>query len=101
MHAVDQVFSIYAGTRGHLDKVPVEQVRDWETAFLKFIHEQKNDIWQKITDSPQLDDETIDEIDKQIEALEDDKSKLYDKVTSVEGICPLCRNWHYPHCGKT
>ena len=55
MDVTDQVFSIYTGTRGHLDKVPLKEVHAWEEAFLKFIHEQKKDLWQKITDSRQLD----------------------------------------------
>ena len=54
-----------------------------------------------LSDETQADLDAIDAIDKEIEALEDAKDKLYDKVTSAEGICPLCRNWHYPHCGKT
>ncbi|MGB6043949.1 MAG: F0F1 ATP synthase subunit alpha [Pirellulales bacterium] len=58
MHVVDQVLSIYAGTRGYLDKIPVEQVREWEESFLRFIREQKNEIWQKIEESQGLDDET-------------------------------------------
>jgi len=88
LHVTDQVLIIYAGTRGHLDKVPIEQVRDWETAFLNFIHEQKKDIWQKITDSRQLDDETIDEIDKALAEFQEifsagqDEGKKKETVTA-------------------
>ena len=56
MHVTDQVLSIYAGTHGHLDKVPLAEVHAWEEGFLKFIHEEKKALWQKITDSRQLDD---------------------------------------------
>ncbi|REJ65039.1 MAG: F0F1 ATP synthase subunit alpha [Planctomycetota bacterium] len=59
MHVVDQVLSIYAGTRGHLDKVPVEEVAQWEKAFLHFIREQKYEIWKAIDDSGELSDETV------------------------------------------
>jgi F-type H+-transporting ATPase subunit alpha len=38
MHVADQVMSIFAGTRGFLDDVPVSQVRGWEAAFLKYMH---------------------------------------------------------------
>ena len=41
MHVTDQVLSIYAGTRGHLDKVRSSEVHDWESEFLKYMHEQK------------------------------------------------------------
>ena len=37
MHVIDQVLSIYAGTRGYLDDVPVDQVPQWEREFLEFM----------------------------------------------------------------
>ena len=33
----DQVMTMYAGTRGFVDKVGVERVREWETAFRRFM----------------------------------------------------------------
>jgi F-type H+-transporting ATPase subunit alpha len=44
MHVVDQVLSIYAGTKGFLDKVPIKQVAAWEDQFLRYMREQKSDI---------------------------------------------------------
>ena len=41
MNVIDQVLMIYAGTRGHLDKVPVNEVQAWEKDFLTFMHDQK------------------------------------------------------------
>ncbi len=58
MPVTDQVLSIYAGTQGHLDDVPVEQVPVWEQEFLQFIHEQKIEIYNKIEETRSLDDET-------------------------------------------
>ena len=58
MHVTDQVLIIYAGTRGHLDKVPMEEVRQWQLQFLDFVHKQKRELWQRITDSHDLDDES-------------------------------------------
>ena len=55
MDVVDQVMIIYAGTRGYLDKIEIKQVAAWEKAFLKFIHEQKPQIHQKITETKDLD----------------------------------------------
>ncbi len=63
MHVTDQVLSIYAGTRGHLDKIAVEEVAAWEEAMLRFFHDQKRPLWQKITDTRQFDDETAAEVD--------------------------------------
>ena len=34
MDVIDEVLSIYAGTRGHLDKVPRDEVAAWEKEFL-------------------------------------------------------------------
>ena len=58
MNVVDQILSIYAGTRGYLDEIPIEQVAAWEEEFLQFIHEQKNDIWTKLEQTGDLDDDT-------------------------------------------
>jgi len=63
MHVTDQVMVIFAGTRGRLDRVPVEQVRQWETRFLEFIHDKKQDLWQRLTDSGRMDDEFAAELD--------------------------------------
>jgi F-type H+/Na+-transporting ATPase subunit alpha len=61
MHVIDQVLSIYAGTRGHLDRVPIHQVRDWEKAFLAFIHERRLELWNQLDQlmdlTPELDRE--------------------------------------------
>ena len=51
LDVVDQVFAIYAGTRGHMDKIPNEEVPQWEEGLLEFIHEQKQDLWNKIKES--------------------------------------------------
>ena len=59
MDVVDQVLSIYAGTRGHLDKIPIKRSATLGKDFLTFMREQKSDIWKKITDSKQLDDDTM------------------------------------------
>jgi F-type H+-transporting ATPase subunit alpha len=59
LNVIDQVFIIYAGTRGHLDKVPVTEVSRWEKEFLTFMRDQKPEIRQKIEDVKDLDDETI------------------------------------------
>jgi F-type H+-transporting ATPase subunit alpha len=44
MHVIDQVMSIFAGTRGYLDKVPIRQVAAWEEQFLQFMREQRPDV---------------------------------------------------------
>ena len=44
MHVMDQILSIYAGTRGFLDDVPVAEVAAWEQAFLKFMHDRRQEL---------------------------------------------------------
>ena len=44
LSAIDQVMSIYAGTQGHLDEVPRNDVSRWETDFLTFIRERKPEL---------------------------------------------------------
>jgi len=46
LDVVDQILIIYAGTRGHLDKVPIEEVREWESMFLTFMRDQKSEVRQ-------------------------------------------------------
>ncbi|MDR1382971.1 MAG: F0F1 ATP synthase subunit alpha [Planctomycetaceae bacterium] len=64
MHVTDQILVIYAGTRGFLDKFELSQISNWEPEFLDYIHTEKRDLWQKITDEKKLSDE----IKSQIEA---------------------------------
>ena len=44
LNVVDQVLIIYAGTRGHLDKVPVDEVPAWEKSSSTFMHDQKPEV---------------------------------------------------------
>jgi len=58
MDVFDEVLSIYAGTRGHLDKIPRDQVAEWERDFLAFVREQKSEIRKKIVETKKLEDDT-------------------------------------------
>ena len=59
MHVTDQVLSIFAGTRGYLDAVPLEEVRPWLDGLLAFLRNEKPAIWQKITATRVIDDENL------------------------------------------
>jgi F-type H+-transporting ATPase subunit alpha len=50
MNVVAQVMILYAGTRGHLDKVERGQVRAWEQQFLHFMAEQRPQVRTTVTD---------------------------------------------------
>jgi len=64
MHVIDQVLMIFAGTRGHLDKIPANEVPTWEKQFLTFMHDQKSEVWDALDSKKEL----TDEITKQIES---------------------------------
>jgi len=64
MHITDQILSIYAGTKGYLDKVPLPEVPAWERAFQEFVRNRKSDLWQTITDTQKVDDETTAKLDQ-------------------------------------
>lgn len=57
MHVIDQVLSIFAGINGYLDDVPVNQVRQWEAAFLQFIHDRKQALWDELNARRDLNEE--------------------------------------------
>ncbi|MEX1042761.1 MAG: F0F1 ATP synthase subunit alpha [Pirellulaceae bacterium] len=52
-----QVLSIYAGTTGHLDNVPVVDVLRWESEYLQFVEEKHPTIAQKLLETKDLTDE--------------------------------------------
>jgi F-type H+/Na+-transporting ATPase subunit alpha len=54
----EQVVSIFLGTGGHLDSVPVEDVRRFETEFLDHIRASEESILSDIRESQKLSEET-------------------------------------------
>jgi F-type H+-transporting ATPase subunit alpha len=52
----EQVAVIYAGTQGHLDKVPVARVREWEAGFVRFLRSERADVLAEIDKQKALDD---------------------------------------------
>jgi F-type H+-transporting ATPase subunit alpha len=52
----EQVAVIYAGTQGHLDKVPVAKVREWEAGFVRFLKSERPDVLAEIEKKKALDD---------------------------------------------
>lgn len=54
MEVAEQIISIYAGTRGHLDEVPVDRVREFEVGLLNFVRDRKPELLTKIRDVADL-----------------------------------------------
>jgi F-type H+-transporting ATPase subunit alpha len=51
-----QVMSIYAGTNGFLDKIPVSRIAEWEQAFAQYMDSSHPSIGQAIQRDKRLDD---------------------------------------------
>jgi F-type H+-transporting ATPase subunit alpha len=66
----EQVVAIFLGTGGHLDSVPVEDVRRFEVEFLDHIRGSAEGILSEIRESQKLTEETE---NKLIEAIKDFK----------------------------
>ncbi|MES9997036.1 F0F1 ATP synthase subunit alpha [Desulfovibrio aminophilus] len=56
MPVAEQVASLYAGTRGFMDDVPVEAVRKFEDEFLDYMRNSKADILKDIVEKKALDE---------------------------------------------
>ena len=52
-----QVAIIYAGTVGHLDNVPVSELRTFETELYKFLETRHANVLSGIAEKKQLDDQ--------------------------------------------
>ena len=54
-----QIVSIWAGTSGELDSVAVADIRRFESELLDFIGRERKDIFTVISETKQLEDETV------------------------------------------
>jgi F-type H+-transporting ATPase subunit alpha len=60
----EQVISIYAGTRGHIDSIAVADIQRYQTELLEFMRSRKKSILDTIRTTGKLDEDT----EKQLEA---------------------------------
>ncbi len=63
-HVADQVISIYAGSRGYLDDVPVPEVAAAEAELLEFMRTEKSEVRDKLI----ADNAISDELDEMLQA---------------------------------
>jgi F-type H+-transporting ATPase subunit alpha len=83
MHVTDQVLSLFAVTRGHLDKVPLGDVHTWEKAFLKFVRVERSSLWQTMTDTQEMNAATQAEVEKAIAEFQQRFLRDKDKMTAL------------------
>src|SRR5207253_2752758 len=53
----EQVAVLYAGTQGHVDKVPVARVKEWEAGFVRFLKSDRAGVLQEIDKQKAVDDQ--------------------------------------------
>jgi F-type H+-transporting ATPase subunit alpha len=65
----EQTVSIFAGTNGYLDTVPVERVVEYEAAMLSFMRAEHGDVLAEIRDSRAFEDATKGKLVKALDAF--------------------------------
>ncbi|KUL36269.1 ATP synthase subunit alpha [Streptomyces sp. NRRL F-4489] len=69
MATEDQVVSIWAGTNGKMDDVPVEDIRRFERELLDHLHREKKDLLTSIREGAKMSDDTIGAIADAVDAF--------------------------------
>ena len=77
LHFADQVISIFAGTKGAFDSVPVANVAEVEKELLQFVREQKSEVRDALIETEALDEgalqAAVDEFVKTLEGRFDEE----------------------------
>ncbi|WP_409331662.1 F0F1 ATP synthase subunit alpha [Trujillonella humicola] len=64
-----QVVSLWLGTTGKLDKVPVSEVRRFESEFLDFVGRGDNGVYDEIRTSRALGDDAVSSLERAVESF--------------------------------
>jgi F-type H+-transporting ATPase subunit alpha len=73
-----EVVSLWLGTTGKLDRVPVADVRRFESEFLDFIARGENSIFDDIRNTKKLSDDTVSSLERAVETF-------YGQFTTSDG----------------
>ncbi|GIJ48844.1 ATP synthase subunit alpha [Virgisporangium aliadipatigenens] len=65
----EQIISVWAGTTGQLDEIPVGDIRRFETEFLDYVRRNRKELLDAIASSNQLADDTADGLKEAITAF--------------------------------
>ena len=57
MPVEQQVISIWAGTKGHLDDIAIDSVKKFETGLLSFVENTRGSLLEKLRERKKIDDE--------------------------------------------
>jgi F-type H+-transporting ATPase subunit alpha len=75
-----QIASIWAGTTGNLDSVPVADIRRFEAEFIDFLARERKEIMTTISETKLLEDETVAKLQA---AIDEFKKQFKSSVTAV------------------
>jgi F-type H+-transporting ATPase subunit alpha len=65
----NQVIEIYAGTRGYADNIPLERMRAWESALLRYMETSHPEIGKSIQEEKRINPEMEEKLKKALEAF--------------------------------
>ena len=72
LSVIDQVLSIYVGTQGFLDDIPVADIGRFESEFLSYSRDHLQDLRQKVQASGRLEDDDKSAINAVVQAFKED-----------------------------
>lgn len=67
MPVEEQVMVIFAATRGYLDDIPLEKVKDFEQSLLQFLRKEKPEIGKSIREAKKIEPDTEEKLKAAIE----------------------------------
>jgi F-type H+-transporting ATPase subunit alpha len=62
-----QIAAIYAVTQGHLDKIPVNRIKEWENGFHQYLDDRTPEVMTDLREQKILSDELTERLVKAIE----------------------------------
>jgi F-type H+-transporting ATPase subunit alpha len=66
-----QILIIYAGTKGYVDKLPVDSLGEYEQELYRYVDEKHPDLWKEIREKKAFKDDLEDKVKKTIKAFTD------------------------------
>ena len=65
----NQVIAIFAGTNGYADNVPLDRMKEWESALVRFMGSSNPEISRTIADEKRLSDELVEKLKTALETF--------------------------------
>jgi F-type H+-transporting ATPase subunit alpha len=86
----DEIISIWTGTTGKLDDVPVEDVRRFEREFLDYLHREQKGLVDAIAETKDLSDDIVQKLEEAVDSFkkqfETSEGKLLVNEEPVEAM---------------